>query len=394
VRRIGADERRARLGVRHHLAASARAATPAEAAAGVVALHATDPASVFLAVHARTAPATVAAIESALYQDRSLIRMLAMRRTMFVAPVDLAPVLHAACGRDLAAAQRRRYAGVLAAAGVGDEAWLKETEEAAARALDAKGEATGAQLSAAEPRLRTRLLLNQGKKYEAQQNITTWVLTLLALDGRIVRGRPNGSWISSQYLWSPMRAWLPGGLADLPAEAARVELVRRWLTAFGPGTVADLRWWTGWTLAHVTRALAAIGPVEVELDGGTGLVLPGDEEPVPVPEPWVALLPALDPTPMGWSARGWYLGDHGPVLFDRNGNIGPTVWSDGRVIGGWAQRRDGEVVYRLLEDTGGDTAARVAAAAERLAAWIGPVRVTPRFRTPLEREFSAPPPRS
>jgi hypothetical protein len=31
----------------------------------------------------------------------------------------------------------------------------------------------------------------------------------------------------------------------------------------------------------------------------------------------------------------------------------------------------------------------VAADAERLAAWIGPVRVTSRFRTPLERELTA-----
>jgi hypothetical protein len=30
----------------------------------------------------------------------------------------------------------------------------------------------------------------------------------------------------------------------------------------------------------------------------------------------------------------------------------------------------------------------VGAAAERVETWIGPVRVTPRFRTPLERELT------
>jgi len=138
-----------------------------------------------------------------------------------------------------------------------------------------------------------------------------------------------------------------------------------------------------------SRALAAIGPAEVDLDGVTGLVLPGDLEPVAEPEPWVALLPALDPTPMGWSQRSWYLGTHAPVLFDRSGNVGPTVWSDGRVVGGWAQRADGEVVYRLLEDVGSQTAAAVEATAARLGKWIGNIRVTPRFRTPLERELTA-----
>jgi hypothetical protein len=104
-------------------------------------------------------------------------------------------------------------------------------------------------------------------------------------------------------------------------------------------------------------------------------------------KPWVALLPALDPTPMGWVGRDWYLGPHAASLFDRSGNIGPTIWSDGRIVGGWAQRPDGEIVYRLLEDIGSDKAGQVRAAADRLADWVGPVRVRPRFRTPLEQEL-------
>ena len=78
-------------------------------------------------------------------------------------------------------------------------------------------------------------------------------------------------------------------------------------------------------------------------------MLADDVEPAGDPGPWVALLPALDPTPMGWQQRDWFLGPHGPALFDRSGNIGPTVWVDGRIVGGWAQRRDGEVAVRLLE---------------------------------------------
>ncbi|GII22959.1 winged helix DNA-binding domain-containing protein [Planosporangium mesophilum] len=396
MRHIGIEERRARLGVRHRLAAAARAATPADAARSVVALHATDPASVFLSVQARTVAAAaddvdvdVEAIERALYDERTLSRMLGMRRTMFVVPTELAPVIQAACTSAIAAVQRRRYTQFISDAGLGDGAWLADVESSTARALAARGEATAAQLSMDEPRLRSQVLMAAGKPYESRTNITTWVLFLLAADGRIVRGRPSGSWTSTQWRWSPVEEWLPGGMVEVPVEEARVELVRRWLAAFGPGTVADLRWWTGWTAAHVKRAVAAAGAVEVELDGTTGLVLPDDLEPVASPEPWVALLPALDPTAMGWQERSWYLGAHAPVLFDRSGNIGPTVWSDGRIIGGWAQRADGEVVYRLLEDVGGDTVAAVEAAGARLTKWIGDVRVIPRFRTPLERELSA-----
>ena len=118
-------------------------------------------------------------------------------------------------------------------------------------------------------------------------------------------------------------------------------------------------------------------------------MLAGDEEPPAAPgEPWAALLPGLDPAPMGWQERGWYLGAHRERLFDRSGNIGPTVWWDGRIVGGWAQRPDGEIALGLLEDVGADGAAAIATEARRVRDWIGDVRVTPRFRTPLERELA------
>ena len=389
MRRIGIEERRARLGLRHRMATAALASLPEQAADAVVALHATDPASVFLSVRARTIGVDVGEIEAALYQRRSLIRMLGMRRTVFVVPVGLAPVIQAACTTSIAAVQRRRYVQMLEDAGVGDGAWFKEVEESTAAALAGRGEATGAQLSTDVPRLRTRVSLAEGKAYAATPTITTWVLFMLAADGRIVRGRPLGSWTSTLYRWSPVQEWLPGGMAELPADVARVELVRRWLAAYGPATVADLRWWTGWTAGLVKQALTAIGPVEVDLGGETGLVLADDVEPVAAPESWVALLPALDPTPMGWSARSWYLGEHAAALFDRSGNVGPTVWHDGRIVGGWAQRADGEIAYRLLEDVGSAAAAAVETEVGRLGGWIDDVRVTPRFRTPLARELTA-----
>ena len=92
---------------------------------------------------------------------------------------------------------------------------------------------------------------------------------------------------------------------------------------------------------------------------------------------------------MGWSERRWFLGDHAAMLIDRNGNAGPTVWWNERVVGGWAQRRDGEIVQRLLEDVGSEAAAAVEREAKRLGRWLGTVRVTPRFGAPLERELVA-----
>src|SRR5690242_14740628 len=339
--RIDEAQRRARLGVRHLLSQRLDRGLD-EIARGVVALHATDPATVFLAARARSSTVDVPAVERALYTDRTLIRLLGMRRTMFVLPIEEAAVVHAACARAVAADSRKRYIKLLTDAGVeAGGPLLAELEDEAERALLARGEATGVQISADVPRLRTPVTVPGGST-----TLTSWVLLLLAADGRTARGRPLGGWTSSQWRWSPMRTWLPAGMPSLDTAEARVELVRLWLTAFGPGTVADLRWWTRWTATEVKRALAPLAPVEVDLDGATGLVLPSDTDPVPVPNPWVALLPALDPTPMGWSQRDWYLGPHGPAVFDRNGNVAPTVWVDGRIVGGWAQQSTGGLVYR------------------------------------------------
>lgn len=390
MRRIGDEERRARLARRHHLAPASRSDDLVEIAGDLVGLHATDPASVYLAAAARMREPRLEAVQRALYDDRTLVRMLGMRRTMFVLPVELAAAVQAGCTGAIAVRERRKLEQMIDGAGLhGDAAaHLHNVERATLRAL-ARGEATGAELSREVPELRQEFPFGAGTKWEGVQTLTTRLLVLLGAEGRIVRGRPRGSWISSQYQWAPIESWLTNGLETWEAGAAQAELVRRWLAAFGPGTVADLRWWTGWTAGETKRALAALETVEVELEAETALVLVDDLEPADAVEPWVALLPALDPTVMGWAGRDWYLGPHGPALFDRSGNAGPTVWCDGRIAGGWAQRKDGEIAFSLLEDVGSDAAEAVAAAAERLGALIGDVRVTPRFRTPLEKELIA-----
>ena len=410
---VSVNQRRARLLARHRL--SVPAATVTGATNAVVALHATDPVTVYLSARARAEAGTTEAVDGALYETRGIVRTLGMRRTVFVVPAPLLPVVQRACTDDVARRLRRQLERDLANGGVGGTdvaGWLRDTEVAVLRVLAARGHATGAQLSADEPRLRTQLVYAPDKSYGGVANITSRVLGLIAAEGHMIRGHRRGGWPSGQFEWFPASAWLANtgetgdagsgagatggaggvksgdGPAGGDAAAARAELARRWLLAFGPAPAADLQWWAGWTGAQTKAALAALDVREVDLDGQPGVLLAGDEAFDDDVAPVASLLPALDPTPMGWQSRDWYLGPHGPALFDRTGNIGPSVWWEGRIVGGWAQRPSGEVVYRLLEDIGGDASATVAAEAARLESWLGPARVTPRFRTPLERELS------
>ncbi|MEU9341274.1 winged helix DNA-binding domain-containing protein [Streptomyces sp. NPDC048278] len=387
-RHIGVAERRARLAVRHRLADPARATAPEEVAEALVALHGSDPATVYLAVGARLAePAkTVPETERALYGDRTLVRMHGMRHTVFVFPAALTAVVHASTGLTVAARERAALVKDMARAGAPDAAWLAEVESSTLAELARLGQATATELAAAEPRLREQFPYAAGKSYEGVHTVSTRLLRVLGVEGKVVRGRPLGSWTSSQFRW----AQAPDHPELDPAEAQSV-LLGRWLHACGPATEADLKWWTGWRVTEVRRALTAIGAEPVTLDeGGTGYVTAGDLPAVTGPSrPWAALLPALDPTAMAWQQRDWYLPPElRPLLFDRSGNVGPTVWWNGVVVGGWAQRRDGEIVWRI-PDPGvrAEAEQAVAAEAERLRGWVGPARVTPRFRTPVEREL-------
>jgi hypothetical protein len=392
VQTIGVEERRSRLGIRHRLVPSARRDDDVAAIArSVVALHATDPLTVVLSALVRMRTPSLVPIEQALYEERTVVRMLAMRRTLWGVPVEEVPVVQAGASDAVAAVERKRLVGMLEEAGVTTDGsrWLGRVQRRALTAMDELGEATAAQLGAAVPALAGRMTLAGGKSYETTVSIASRLLLVLGAEGHVVRGRPRGAWTGSQHRWVPRDRWLPPAGTAPSAGEARSALARAWLERFGPGTVADLRWWTGWTLGATRAALAALDTVEVDLDGTTGLVLSGDEAPTAAPEPWVALLPALDPTVMGWQGRTWYGGDHLAAVFDRNGNAGPTVWVDGRIVGAWGQRPDGEIRLRLLDDVGADHERLLDGEAGRVRAALDGIVVKPRFTSPLSKDLSA-----
>ena len=307
--RITDEQRRARLGRRHHLAAEARATDVVDVARDLVGLHATDPSSVFLAAAARMKKPSIAAVEQALYDDRTLVRVLGMRRTLFVEPVELVPIVYASSTAGVAARNRAAIEKDVVAYGVTDDgaAWLREVEEQTdGRARWRAGQATGSQLSADVPLLRIQVRYGEGKAWEGLQGMTTRVLTQLGADGLIVRGRPRGSWTSTQYTWTPMASWLGAELPVVAPDEARVELARRWLAVLRPG--------------HGRRRQVVDGLDRGRREAGAGHAStrsrssstagwrascwPTTPPPVRVPKPWAALLPALDPTAMGWTRAG------------------------------------------------------------------------------------------
>ncbi|HLF61496.1 MAG TPA: winged helix DNA-binding domain-containing protein [Acidimicrobiia bacterium] len=390
MRTVTAQERRARLGTRHHLAQPAD--NVGTVASDLIGLHSSDPATVFLSARARVKSFQVSDLEVALYQDRSLVRLLGMRRTLWVVPVETIAQIHNSSTTKLTDPELKRLAQMVEAAQVSDDGanWYHQVSEKTLEAIRARGEPVAAvDLAKDVPELREQFVFHRKDgSVLARVGASTRVLFGLASQGRVVRARPRGSWVSGQYRWAAVEDWLGGPIPMMPRDQAQAELLNRWLHGFGPATETDIAWWTGWTRTDVRAALTTVGAVPVETEAGPAYLHSDDLDPIPPPDPWVALLPSLDPTTMGWKERGWYLGEHRPQLFDRNGNAGATIWWEGGIVGGWSQRTGGEVIYRLLEDVGSDATAAIDHEAEDLQGWLDGKTVMARFRVPLDKELA------
>ena len=391
MRTVDLHERRARLARRHRLAPPHRARDVVDAATSLVALHGTDPATVYLSARSRVEDMAVEDMERALYVDRSLVKHLAMRRTLWVLPREALASAQAGASLRVADRERRRLVADVERAGLHRDGtgWLAAAGEQVLTVLSDRREASWADLRAAVPLLEGSITYGEGKSWGGQSPVGPRVLWVLSAEGRIVRGTNDGAWTVARHRWATTESWLGEAIRQRTEAEGVADLVQRWLRAFGPGTEADLKWWLGTTLTAVRRALADVHAVEVDLDGRTGYLAPDDLEPVAPADPWAALLPPLDPTTMGWYEREWYLGAHGSQVFDSTGNAGPTAWWDGRVVGGWRIGESGEVVVQLLEDVGRDGRDALEGEAGRLTAWLAGVRVLPRFPSPLSESPSA-----
>jgi len=380
VRHVPDIERRTRLVRRHALAADHRVGDAVAAAEAVVCLHATEPASVHLAVAARSEGVSAADVDAALYDERSLVKQLAMRRTLFVFPRDLLAAAWGSASARVETTERKRITKDVTASGLADDAdaWLKAAGDAVLSKL-ADGPLSAQQLRELVPEIAGTVRIGSpGAKWGGDIPIGPRVLGHLGARGDIMRGRNSGHWRTSRPAWSLTSQWLDEVPDPLPAEEGYAELVRRWLRTFGPGTTTDLSWWMGWPLRTTRQALADCGAVEVRVGGGPAWLAPDDEPPAAV-EPWVAVLPGLDPTTMGWKERDWYLPAAAVDAFDSVGNGGPTLWVDGRIVGAWAQTRDGEIHTHYFERVPAIRRRQIDARIAEVKAMIGDTRFSLRF---------------
>jgi hypothetical protein len=306
-----------------------RAPVPAvDAVTHLVALQSQNPSSAYLALHARVAGFTHADLAGAML-ERRVGRLALLRDT-----VHLVTAADALGLWPLFAPMLRRH--LLTSQTVAPTLRQVDLDDLRLAALDAL---------AGEP-----LTAGQLGDHLAQ----TWPdldPRSLALGARgllpLVQVTPRGVWGHSlATTWTTAEVWFGASVEAPDPDAALEGLVRRYLAAYGPATVADVQQWCGLTRlgAVVDRLRPELIEVLHEDAGGRTRVLvdvpdaPRPPEDVPAP---VRLLPDFENLLLGHDDRTRVIPpDARPALASRNGMPPGTVLVDGTVAGTWVLRRE------------------------------------------------------
>jgi hypothetical protein len=282
-------------------------ATAVRAVAGI---QAQDPVAAALSIRVRTSGLTRADVQHALVEDRSIVRLWAMRGTIHLVPSEDAAWLVDLLGPLGMTGSRRR----LAQLGV-PETDLPQAAKLIQAALSEHGPLTRAELM--------EHLARAGIATDGQA--AAHLPMLAALHGLVCFGPPRGG----KPTYALREDWLGTDLPRLPRERAVAELARRYLRAFGPAAPEDFASWSGLPL----RDARAAWP-EGARDG----------TPVDPPDPAaVRLLPAFDTYLLGYRSRELTVpAEHAREVWPGGGIVRPTVVANGRAVGTW--RRAGRKV--------------------------------------------------
>ncbi len=300
-------------------------------------------------------------LDRAVAETRTLVRVPAMRGSIFLLPPDLVPA-----GLALAAPNSR--SAFLRGTGIDDRAYLRIAE-------------TIERVVADRPAVASAIRAAMGRRAPVGPALGL-VLRCMSHEGRIVRTTTQGSLRSQSFAYARTEDWI-GPLTRPPRRDALHVLTPLWLRANGPATVADLAWWAGVPLREAADALASLDTTRVDVDEiGEDLFAPSDffddlDRATVAGGPH--LLPVWDAWLMAHRDRGRTLDPSlAPYVVDRRGNVASSILLDGRVVGVW----DVEDRALLFAETAGLDERDIERALQRIIA-ILPVDHVTRVDTPV-----------
>lgn len=303
-----------------------RARTVLEIADRVAGLYGTAP-TCYLSMAARMNGFGLQDLDTELYVNKSLIRMRAMRGSMFVVPTSIVPAVHQATG----ASARKAFKRLIEKCGVSAARYSKTAE----KIMDAL--ATGP-LTVAEIRKTVSPLSKE------EERALNFIIGLMCGEGLLVRATVKGGWRSDQYRYARFAEWLTGvDLDSVDARQGRAIVARRYFESFGPASLADFLWWSGFSKNDGEEILSDIADLRsIEIQGRQGEYYLFESElknfkaDSAKPIGGVSILPPWDAYLMGYRARDRFISSESyDLVYDRSGNSTYVILADGVVSGIW-----------------------------------------------------------
>ena len=332
-------------------------------------LHAQVMSSAELTVWARVEDLDRRAVQTALWEDRTLVKTWAMRGTLHLLPAGELPLWHAALStnrRYLNSASWQKYFGITL-----EE--LDRLTEAVATALDGR-------VMTREELMKEVGRLTGSTSFGDKIAQSSWgtILKPAAFSGRLCFGPSLGQRVQ----FTRPDTWLGAAQPAVDPQAAAAAITRRFLAAYGPATYHDLaRWWGGNNSVSTARQwLASLGEEvsPVEVDGTQAWMLAGDaREVLELPTTRsVRLLPGFDQYVVAASHHAERLlpGDFRGRVYRPQGWISPILLVNGLMQGAWRHEIRGSRVEVVIEPfVKAPVWVRGAAGqeAERLASFLG-----------------------
>ena len=297
------------------LLAGSPANDPVAVAERLLAIQAQDMRGARFAVRARSSGLSVADVDKALTEDRSLVVTWLNRGTLHLVRSEDYRWLQALTAPRLRTANARR----LSQEGVPSDV-AERGIAVIERALTEEGPLDRDRL---RDRVATAGVRTQGQAF-------VHLLALASIRGLIVRG-PT---VAGKHAFVLARDWL-GESAPAGRDVALAELARRYLMGHGPADDQDLARWSGLPLGDARAGLKAIASELHERDDGL-IDLKRRAPAAPLPEP--RLLGSFEPVLLGWKSRELLLGEAEPLVVS-GGVFRPFALVHGRAVATWTIAR-------------------------------------------------------
>ena len=323
-------------------------------------LHATHPMTPYLSLFIRTRDFHKEDLDGELYSQRSLAKIRYARRTMYVLPKQRVSEVFSAT-KEMLEQRLGPYLEHL-------EMTRKDFKKSAELIL--------------------KILENRGmtvkdikKEIKADFNVSA-VVNLMCDQGLLIRGNPAKGWKSNLHTYYSFSEYFPDvDLGEVSEKDAKKSMVKKYLASFGPVTVTDASWWTGFTKTEVKHILNDfmddLALLDISGIEGEYVLLASDRElleSMDIPEkPLVNLMPLLDPYLMGYKERKRYLAqEHYTRVFDRSGNVTSTILVNGQISGIWDIEEGHEPIVKifLLEKVNHEVSKEIYSEAKKIGKFI------------------------